>query len=41
MNPKSEEQAVRVVKLALEVDWWLGARLVGSVKPECQEETVG
>jgi HEAT repeat protein len=30
-----------VVKLALEVDLRLGARLAGSVKPEWQEQTVG
>ncbi|MGH2414964.1 MAG: hypothetical protein ACRDEA_15000, partial [Microcystaceae cyanobacterium] len=36
-----EAQAVRVVKLALEVDWQLGARLAGTVKPEWQERTVG
>ncbi len=35
------EQAVRVVKLALEVDWLLGARLAGEVKGKFQEQTVG
>lgn len=38
---EDEAQAVRVVKLALEVDWWLGARLAGAVKPEFQDQTVG
>jgi len=37
----NEAQAVRVVKLALEVDWRLGARLAGAVKPKFQEQTVG
>jgi HEAT repeat protein/3',5'-cyclic AMP phosphodiesterase CpdA len=37
---EDEAQAVRVVKLALEVDLRLGARLAGAVKPECQEQTV-
>ena len=37
---EEEEQAFRVVQLALEVDWMLGARLAGEVKPEFQEETV-
>ncbi|MBW4501373.1 MAG: HEAT repeat domain-containing protein [Scytonema hyalinum WJT4-NPBG1] len=36
----NEAQAVRVVKLALEVDWQLGARLAGAVKPQWQEKTV-
>jgi HEAT repeat protein len=36
-----EAQAVRVVRLALEVDWMLGARLAGEVKREFQERTVG
>ncbi|KAB8317666.1 NACHT domain-containing protein [Tolypothrix campylonemoides VB511288] len=36
----NEAQAVRVVKLALEVDWQLGARLAGAVKQEWQEKTV-
>ncbi|WP_434685754.1 NACHT domain-containing protein [Pseudanabaena minima] len=38
---ESEEQAVRVVRLALEVDLRLGARLAGAVKYEFQEKTVG
>jgi len=38
---EGEAQAVRVVRLALEVDWQLGARLAGVVKPEFQEQTVG
>ncbi|WP_414576388.1 HEAT repeat domain-containing protein [Anabaena sp. CCY 9402-a] len=33
-------QAVRVVNLALEVDWQLGAKLAGAVKPELQPQTV-
>jgi HEAT repeat protein len=36
-----EAQALRVVRLALEVDWMLGARLAGEVKREFQEQTVG
>ncbi|MBW4538448.1 MAG: HEAT repeat domain-containing protein [Myxacorys chilensis ATA2-1-KO14] len=38
---EDETQTVRVVKLALEVDWRLGARLAGEVKREFQEQTVG
>ncbi|WP_242056782.1 HEAT repeat domain-containing protein, partial [Planktothrix sp. FACHB-1355] len=38
---EDEAQAMRVVKLALEVDLRLGARLAGAVKPEWQEQTVG
>jgi predicted NACHT family NTPase len=38
---EDEAQAVRVVRLALEVDLQLGARLAGEVKPEFQEKTVG
>jgi predicted NACHT family NTPase len=38
---EGEEQAVRVVKLALEVDLRLGARLAGAVKYGFQEKTVG
>ncbi|NET56012.1 MAG: NACHT domain-containing protein [Symploca sp. SIO2E6] len=38
---EDRDQAVRVVKLALEMDWLLGARLAGEVKSEFQEETVG
>jgi HEAT repeat protein len=37
----SEEQAVRVVRLALEVDLRLGARLAGAVKYGFQGKTVG
>ncbi|NJS12105.1 MAG: NACHT domain-containing protein [Microcoleus sp. CSU_2_2] len=36
-----EVQAVRVVRLALEVDLMLGARLAGEVKREFQKQTVG
>jgi predicted NACHT family NTPase len=36
-----EEQAVRVVQLALDVDCLLGARLAGEVKREFQSRTVG
>ncbi|MEQ8381224.1 MAG: HEAT repeat domain-containing protein [Coleofasciculus sp. A1-SPW-01] len=36
-----DRQAVQVVQLALKVDWRLGARLAGEVKPEFQEQTVG
>ncbi|MEM8717894.1 MAG: HEAT repeat domain-containing protein [Cyanobacteria bacterium P01_G01_bin.39] len=38
---EQEEQAVRIVQLALEVDLNLAARLAGEVKPEFQETTVG
>ncbi|MBD2210679.1 HEAT repeat domain-containing protein [Nostoc linckia FACHB-104] len=37
---EKEAQAVGVVKLALEVDLKLGARLAGEVKPEFQKKTV-
>ncbi|MBD1928143.1 HEAT repeat domain-containing protein [Trichocoleus sp. FACHB-90] len=37
---EDEAQALRVVKLALEVDLRLGARLAGAVKPEWHEQTV-
>jgi predicted NACHT family NTPase len=37
---EDKAQAVRVVKLALEVDLRLGARLAGAVKPKWQEQTV-
>jgi HEAT repeat protein/3',5'-cyclic AMP phosphodiesterase CpdA len=37
---EDEGQAVRAVKLGLEVDLRLGARLAGSVKPELQAQTV-
>jgi HEAT repeat protein len=36
----NKAQAVRVVKLGLEVDWQLGARLAGAVKQEWQEKTL-
>ena len=36
----SEAQALRVVRLALAVDWMLGARLAGEVKREFQAQTV-
>ncbi|EGJ32019.1 MULTISPECIES: HEAT repeat domain-containing protein [Moorena] len=36
-----QAQAQRVVKLGLAVDWQLGARLAGAVKPQFQEQTVG
>ncbi|WP_445223186.1 NACHT domain-containing protein, partial [Calothrix sp. NIES-2100] len=36
----NEVQALRVVKLALEVDWQLGARLACAVKSELQQQTV-
>ncbi|MEP0801961.1 HEAT repeat domain-containing protein [Funiculus sociatus] len=38
---EDEAQAVRVVKLALEVDLGLGARLAGAVKPEWRGRTTG
>ncbi|MGD2181803.1 HEAT repeat domain-containing protein [Lusitaniella coriacea] len=37
---EEETQAVRVVRLALEVDLMLGARLAGEVQPRFQEKTV-
>ncbi|MGG6284724.1 NACHT domain-containing protein [Leptolyngbya sp. AN03gr2] len=37
----SETQGIRVVKLALEVDQSLGARLAGEVKPAFQENAIG
>ncbi|NEO23661.1 MULTISPECIES: HEAT repeat domain-containing protein [unclassified Moorena] len=37
----NEAEAQRVVRLGLAVDWQLGARLAGAVKPEFQEQTVG
>jgi HEAT repeat protein len=37
---EDEAQALRVVKLALDVDWGLGARLAGVVKREFQGQTV-
>jgi predicted NACHT family NTPase len=36
-----EAQALRLVSLGLEVDWFLGARLAGNVKEGFQEQTVG
>ncbi|OUL30340.1 HEAT repeat domain-containing protein [Nostoc sp. 106C] len=38
---EDEAQALRVVRLALEVDLRLGAKLAGAVKPEFQVQTVG
>ena len=35
-----ETQALRLLRLALEVDWMLGARLVGEVKLRFQKQTV-
>ncbi|MBW4473078.1 MAG: HEAT repeat domain-containing protein [Stenomitos rutilans HA7619-LM2] len=37
---ENEVQALQVTKLALEVDWMLGARLAGEVQPKWQEQTV-
>ncbi|WP_231948113.1 NACHT domain-containing protein [Phormidesmis priestleyi] len=37
---EDEQEALRVVRSALEVDWQLGARLAGKVKPEWQEQTI-
>lgn len=37
---EDEALALRVVKLALQVDWQLGARLAGAVKPQWQEKTI-
>ncbi len=37
---ENEELALRVVKLALQVDWQLGARLAGAVKLELQEKSI-
>lgn len=36
----SDDQALRVVQLALDVDLMLGARLAGEVRPEIQEQTI-
>ena len=36
---EQEAQALRVVKLALDVDWMLAARLAGEVKPKFQEKS--
>ncbi|NES02185.1 MAG: NACHT domain-containing protein [Okeania sp. SIO2F4] len=38
---EDEGLAVRVVRLALEVDWFLGARLVGEVQGKFQERAFG
>jgi hypothetical protein len=38
---RDEVQAVRVVRLALDVDLRLGARLAGEVQREFQQRTVG
>ncbi|MBD1844342.1 HEAT repeat domain-containing protein, partial [Cyanobacteria bacterium FACHB-63] len=38
---EEEALALRVVRLALEVDWVLGARLAGEAKLEFQKKTVG
>ena len=38
---EDEALAVRVVRLALEVDWFLGARLVGEVQRRFQERVFG
>ncbi|MBW4625249.1 MAG: HEAT repeat domain-containing protein [Brasilonema octagenarum HA4186-MV1] len=40
VKKEKKEQAVQVVKLALDVDLQLGARLAGEVKREFQEKTV-
>ncbi len=37
---EDEPEALRVVRLALEVDWQLGAKLAGKVKLEWQEKTI-
>ncbi|WP_208338938.1 HEAT repeat domain-containing protein, partial [Aetokthonos hydrillicola] len=37
---KNQAQAEQVVKLALQVDWQLGARLAGSVNRDWQEKTI-
>jgi len=37
---ENEAQTLRVVKLALKVDWMLGARLAGGVKPRFQQQTI-
>ncbi|MEM9008042.1 MAG: HEAT repeat domain-containing protein [Cyanobacteria bacterium P01_F01_bin.86] len=36
----NEQEAVQIVALALQVDWVLGARLAGEVKPDFQFQTV-
>ena len=40
MQQMDESQALRVVRLALEVDMMLGAKLAGSVKPQFQARTL-
>jgi HEAT repeat protein len=37
----TENQAIKIIELALDVDWMLGARLAGEVKPQFQEQTIG
>ena len=37
----SEKEAVLIVELAQQVDWMLGIRLAGEVKPEFQTQTLG
>ncbi len=37
----THERAVQIVRLALEADWRLGARLAGEVQPKFQEKTIG
>ena len=37
---EDEQEALRVVRSALEVDWQLGAKLAGKVKPAWQEKTI-
>ena len=37
---ESKKLAVRLVELALEVDWSLGAKLAGSVKPKFQDNVI-
>jgi len=37
---EDKQEALRVMKLVLEVDWQLGARLAGKVKLEWQEEAI-
>jgi HEAT repeat protein len=38
---EEKSQALRVVKLALLIDWFLGAKLAGAVKPEFHAAAVG
>ncbi len=37
---RDEKLAVQIVKLALDIDWMLGARLAGEVSPDFQQQTV-